>query len=297
MKSALFALGLGIISVSAQAKPLDLSNGTDALAAFRKIQCSKVDGQNTWYHWSGTVYSHIPGEPDKLLFKIEGMNVRACVTVTDEKRGVGARMVSREVMLYTDAKTGAVLRTWANPFTGKTNDVIHVANDPVNMRSASFPITADGKPYDLGGRFSNGHYFQNIEVPLFYPNALGGEYQNAVGNQYHATEMFNFVIDEKDLLDPKKNTADSSIISWVRIAPWLPFMEMGSKVGFMYVNATGHKVLSFEALPAVMKTEILSNYPAFVAAPALDDKRPNETSWTYYKKLQDAKKAKPADAK
>jgi Protein of unknown function (DUF1838) len=297
MHKYMFALAISAAAGGAQAKPLDLSNGVDALAAFRKIQCSRVDGQNTLYHWSGNVFARVPGEPDKMLFKVEGMNVRACTTVNDEKRGAGVRMVSREIMLYTDAKTGEVLRTWANPWTGKTNDVIHVANDPVNMRGASFPITADGKPYDLGARLSGGHYFQNIEVPLFYTNPLAGDYQSAAGNQYHATEMFNFIIDEKDLVDAKKPTADSAVISWVRIAPWLPFMDMGSKVGVMYVNATGHKLKTFDELPAVLKTEIRANYPAYTTAPPLDDKRPNETSWTYYKKLMEAKRAKAAEAK
>ncbi len=297
MRKIIAALAISAAAATVSAKPLDLSNGVDALAAFRKIQCSKIDGQNSFYHWSGNVYARVPGEPDKMLFKVEGMNVRACTTVNDEKRGAGVRTVSREIMLYIDAKSGAVLRTWANPWTGKNNDVVHVANDPVNMRGASFPVSADGKPYDLGVRISGGHVFQNIEVPLFYPNPLAGDFQAAAGNQYHATEMFNFVIDEKDLLDAKKSTADSTVISWVRIAPWLPFMEMGSKVGAMYVNATGHKLKTFDELPAVLKTEILANYPAYTAAPPLDDKRPNETSWTYYKKLIEAKRAKAAETK
>ena len=37
-------------------------------------------------------------------------------------------------------------------------------------------------------------------IPLFYQNVLAGDYQKYVGNFYHATEMFNFFADEKDLL-------------------------------------------------------------------------------------------------
>ncbi len=301
MKTFLLAIGIGLATSAVGAKPaeklLDLSNGVDAIAAYRKIQCSRVDGQNTFYNWSGNVYSHIPGEPDKLLFKIQGMNVRACVTVKDPVRGVGFRQVSREIMLYLDAKTGAVLRTWDNPWTGKTNTVVHVSNDPVNMRAPQFPITADGKPFDLGVRIDGGYVFENIEVPLFYPNPLAGDYQAAVGNQYHATEMFNFMADEKDLLDPVKPVVDTALISWVRIAPWLPFMEMGSKTGFMYVNATGRKMKTFDELPQVLKTEINQNYLIYTSAPPLDDSRPNETSWTFFKKVIEARKAAAAPAK
>jgi hypothetical protein len=33
------------------------------------------------------------------------------------------------------------------------------------------------------------------------------------------------------------------------------------------------------------------HYPEYKAPPALDDTRPNETSWTYFKKAIDKKKA------
>ncbi len=286
-KIAAFALAAS----GACAKNLDLGKGEDALAAFRKIQCSTIDGVPAFYHWSGNVYARVQGEPDKLLFRVEGMNARQCTSVTDAKRGKGVRQVSREIMLYIDAKTGEPLRTFSNPWTGKVNEVIHVANDPVNMRAPMFPVSADGKPYDLGARVDGGKIFQNIEVPLFYTNPLAGEYQNAVGNQYHAMEMFNFIMDEKDLLDSKKPSADSAVVSWVRIAPWLPWMEMGGRPGQMVTNTTGRKVPDFDALPEVLKKEIRANYPIYISPPQVDDTRPNETSWTYYKKLMDAKKA------
>jgi hypothetical protein len=292
MKSRVFAaLTLLAFCLPAAAKNLDVTNGDDAVAMFRKIQCSRVDGEVRYYHWSGKVYSRVPGEADKLLYRVEGMNARACKTVTDDKRGAGVRQVSREIMLYLDPKSGEVLRNWQNPWTGKMNEVIHVANDPVNMRAPMFPKNADGTPNTIDMRLDGGKFFWNIEVPLFYPNPLAGDYQAAVGNQYHATEMFNFIMDEKDLLDAKKPSADSSVVSWVRIAPWLPFMEMGSHPGVMYVNATGKKMQSFEQLPAVLKDEIRKTYPTYMTAPPLDDARYNETSWTYYKKLIDAKKA------
>ena len=76
-----------------------------------------------------------------------------------------------------------------------------------------------------------------------------------------------------------------------RIAEWLPFMEMGGREGIMITNATGDMLGSFDELPAVMKDEIKANYPIYTAPPPLDDARPNETSWTYFKKMVDAKKA------
>lgn len=75
------------------------------------------------------------------------MNIRQCATITDPKQGKGWRLVSREILLYLDPKTGEVVRSWKNPWTGETVPVLHVANDPVNQRP-SFVTNPDGSPFD-----------------------------------------------------------------------------------------------------------------------------------------------------
>ncbi len=275
----------------AAARMLDLKAPSDALAAMRKVQCSLKDGEPVVYHWSGKVFSRTEGEADRLLFNIEGMNVRQCVTVTDPARGTGFRQVSRELMFYLDPATGQPLKQWTNPWTGKTVEVVHVANDPVNMRAPLFPIGRDGKPFDLGARIEGGRVFMPTEVPLFYTNPLGGDYQAYAGNQYHAMEIFDFTADAADLLDAAKPRA-SAAIAWVRISPWLPWMEMSGRPGVLVFNATGQTVSGIAALPQVIRDQIAANYPVYAAPPPADDARPNETSWTYFKKRVDAAKAK-----
>jgi len=178
----------------AQSAEIDLSTGEGAVAASRKIMCSLEDEKPVDYWWHGRAYSRVPGEADKLLFLVEGMNVRQCGTVTDPQRGEGYRLVSREILLYKDAETGEVLEEWENPWTGETVEVVHVTNDPVNGRP-TFERTADGEPYRVGLSKKNNAWWMTITVPLFYPNPLGGDYQPYVGGTYHATEMFNFLGD------------------------------------------------------------------------------------------------------
>jgi hypothetical protein len=186
-----------------------------------------------------------------------------------------------------------VLQTWANPWTGETVDVIPVANDPVNMRAPQFPIGADGKPFTLDSRAEGGRLFMTTEVPLFYKNPLAGDYQDFIGNHYHAMEMFDFIAEASDLLDADKPTA-RPVVAWVRVAQWLPWMKMGDHDGVMIVNATGETVPGIDALPPVIKDQIAASYPAWREPPPLDDARPNETSWTYFKKRVDAKAAPAA---
>lgn len=253
----------------------------------RKIQCSLNDAEPVVYTWSGRAYARVPGERDKHVFNLNGYNIRQCVTVEDEKRGTGFRLVSREIMLYLDPETNEVMRTFKNPWTDADNDVIHVANDPVNGRP-TFGRDEDGNPSVRPLEQINGTWFMNIEVPLFYTNPMAGDYQKFVGGTYHATEIFDFNGDVEELLDESQPVA-YPVVSWVRIAKWLPWMEMGDRAGILYFNAMGKKLENYDQLPEVMKAEIAANYPEYTAPPALDDARRNETSWTYMKKIIDSR--------
>jgi hypothetical protein len=284
-------LGMG---QTASARMLDPAVPADALEIAKRAQCGEADGKPAVYHWSGKVYSRVAGEPDRMLFKGEGMNIRQCVTVDDPQRGKGWRLVSREVMLYLDPKTGEVLRKWTNPWTQEVVDVMHIANDPVNQRP-QFATNADGSPYTFTGRREGRWIFAPFEAPLFYHNVLGGEYQDYVGGKYHAMEIFDFAYDAEEILNAKKYPTAYPIISWVRISDWMPWMKMRGRQGQIVFNALGNKLKSFDELPRVLKDEIALNYPAYTAPPPGNDARPNETTWTVFKKQVDEQRAKSGD--
>jgi len=278
-----------MLSACAVAQDIDLNTPEGAIAASRKIQCSLEDNKPIFYTWEGYALGRRMGEPDKRLFRVNGMNVRQCVTVDGGKKGMGYRHVSREIMLYTDMKTGKPLDTWTNPWTGLDVKVIHVANDPVNGRP-NFPYTEDGEPAArFYGRTQRNSWFMTSPVPLFYHNVLGGEYQRYVGGAYHATELFNFMGDLDSLTD-SSDTDWSAKVGWVRISNWLPWMEMQGREGIIYFQAAGQKVVGFEGLPQVMQDYINEHEPKYKVPPPGDDDRENETSWTYFeKKLEGAK--------
>lgn len=260
--------------------------GADSVQAARRIQCSIKDGVPAVYGWTGRAYSRVPGEPDRLLFTVDGMNIRQCGTVEDPERGRGFRLVSKEILLYRDPNTGKVLNEWQNPWTGKTVRVVHVANDPVNQ-PATFPIGRDGRPFALPVSVSGDRWWLTATVPLFYTNPLGGEYQQYVGGKYHATEMFNFMGSTADLAADAGDTADIGV-GWVRVSGWLPWMEMGGRAGEIYFHTAGRKLERYDQLADVLLDEIADHYPGYDAPPPLDDTRPNETSWTYFRKQIEA---------
>ena len=172
---AALAAALCALPVFGFAAKLDLSKPDDANLALRKIQCSAKDNVPVTYFWHGEAFSRVPGEADRKLFRVQGMNTRQCVTVNDAQRGKGWRLVSREILLYLDPKTGEVLKTWQNPWTGKTVDVVQTINDPVNQPPV-FATGRDGAPMRWTGDAIGNNWWMTSTIPLFYPNPLGGDY-------------------------------------------------------------------------------------------------------------------------
>lgn len=289
VKKFLLVLGAACCPLAAFAD-LDPEDAGDALTLNRKVMCSTVDGEATTYWWHGRAYSRRMGERDRLLFTVEGMNVRACTSVSDPERGDGFKLVSRELLLYKDPASGEVLATWDNPWTGNTVDVLHVANDPVNF--TMYETGRDGLPISWDASVLGDRWWQTNTVPLFYPNPLAGEYQKEIGGTYHATEMFNFMGDVESVLDESTSTANVQV-GWVRMSDWLPWMMMEGRDGVIYMHTAGRKLESWDDMSDLMKAEIREHYPDYVEPPPTNDQRRNETSWIYYQKVRDGERVAP----
>jgi hypothetical protein len=265
-------------------RELDLSTPLGVVQANRRIWCTMTDNQPVYWFWRGDVYSRRQGEPDKLLFKVEGLNTRTCATMNDPaKGGQFVRSTSREILLYLDPTTGEVLKTWNNPWTGDSVDVLHVANDPVNGEFTQ--RTRAGQPATWRGSTIGASWFLTTTIPLFYANPLAGAFQDEVGGKYHATEMFNFMGEKSNLVDLRLNSADATV-SWARISDWLPWMKMGDREGMLYFHTGGRKLLDWNDVSPLMRAEVERHYPEYRTPPPIADARPNETSWTYYLKVQ-----------
>lgn len=275
---------LGCLSSTVMANSvIDLTTPEGATSAMRKILCSMEDNKVSYYQWEGKAYSRRMGEPDKHLFNVEGMSARQCGTVDGGIRGETYKLVTREILLYTDPKTGQPLEKWQNPLTGAEVDVIHVTNDPVNQ-GPSFPRNEKGELYpwktQFGGKVTGPIWSMMFDVPLFYHNVLAGDYQQQVGGVYHATEMFDFSGDTQSLIN---DSFAHTHVDWVRISDWLPWMMMSGREGTIYFHASGVKLQHFEELSDVMKAYIKNNAPEYKTAPPVNDERKNETSWSTYK--------------
>ena len=281
-----------LIAGTALAENITLT-GVDAFLAAQKTTCGTVEqGQVRYGVFEGRVYSRVPGEKDTHLFDVLGINVRHCNAVRDDVRGRGFRSVGREIMVYLDPESGEILDRWENPWTGKMISVIHVANDPVNMRATRYERdeNGDAAPLEVNLRRYGELTARSSEIPLFYQNPLGGEYQDYVGGTYHAMEIFNSFYATDRLLDNNVASIGQSHLGWSRVAKWLPWLEMGDRPGIMVFNASGFSTFDKSRVPERLVRILDERYPLYWAPPPLDDERPNETSWTVFKRFIDGER-------
>lgn len=285
-------LGLGIIltslvlSLFAQNK-MDLSKPEDYYKAFLKTRAS-LDEKDVCYYWKGTVYSFVPGEKDVPLFKFEGFNIGRLV-----KEEGGYSLLTREAAFYEDLKTGEIIEKWTNPWTKENVPVVQIWNDPVNQ---DFVFPAEYMKYIrymLPGEDLGDMYSFNLDLFLNYPSPLTRkEYPlNAQSDTYEATELFQFLVEKEKLLNPDLNSVPVSI-TWTRVSPWMPFMKMGDRPGNLIFRCVGQKLdKGFDGLPEHIKKYVALKNPHYNHSPETFTE-PNETSWTYFKKLNPVNNSK-----
>ncbi|WP_338769582.1 DUF1838 domain-containing protein [Bernardetia sp. ABR2-2B] len=277
---------------------INLKDNKQNFEAFMKIR-SSIEGLQTSnqaeesiYYWEGSIYSFISGERSKKLMGMKGFSVSRWIK-TDSSR----QLMTREVALYTDPKTGEILEKMKNPLLDEKNDsveVIHVWNNPVNQR---FPFNIKenydqkpkessvyGIPYSELGQDMVCFY---ADIFLTYPSLITRkEFPNNVQSDlYQGAELFQFFVKKDDLENPMLTDIPATI-SWTRIGQWLPFMNMSDRQGYLVYQCRGYKILEgFEGLPQDVKDYVRAKQPVFEHAPT-EYSQPNETSWSYFKKVR-----------
>lgn len=259
---------------------LDLDKTEDNLTAYVKVRASLNDDEEVIFYANGKIYGFVEGERDKPLMGFEMYNIGR-----SRKLGDGDyQLLTNEVLLYTDLETGEVLETFQNPYTGEEVEVLQVWNSPVNQEHK-----IEGKYGRWGiahNKYGSDMICMNADVFLAYPSPLtiANYPENSQSDLYEAAELFQFFFSEKELNDPNKQSIDCTI-SWTRIGPWLPWLKMGQAPGKMVYQGAGYKLMGseYDQLPSMLTKYVMANKPEYRNAPT-EFTRPNETSWTYFKK-------------
>jgi hypothetical protein len=261
-------------------------------------------GRQVFGHCTGIVCGVRPGEAVRPMF---GFEVFSTIRVLRQADGNYQRM-TKEAIFYTDTKTGAILDTWDNPYTGETVKVVDVHNDPYNwviadtVQPPALPGAVNpgqavpgGKPYKLHWTdFSPDTVLMTEDGHGYYPNLLNPAKwpRESSGPMIQASELFRYFIRKADLEDPTKTHLPHNG-SWVRVQPWLPWMLMGPAPGHVMYDGSFSSALTDEYIPANVLERIRTRYPDYMNAPT-KWYGPNYSSLEHYAREQTPAPPKPA---
>lgn len=280
----------------------DFSDPNDNLEAYIKVTNSLKD--NDWVHgwYSGIVFGMLPNRTPDALFGLEGFGLGYTV------RQDNGSYISywKEVGFYKDLKTNQIIEEWKNPYTGETSKVMHIHNRMVKgflgpRFFASAPVGDQAGRMDF--KFPNYRASDDPTNPFVLnwqtmseqtsvwmdfrgevPNLLDPKVwvRESSGERLPICEMFEFVADTDQLNDPDLDRVEHSG-SWIRLAPWLPWMMMGRADGRLFYRCTTKSLGGLEELPKPIIRYAEANFPAYLVD-ELDEDEPSESSFEVYMK-------------
>jgi hypothetical protein len=290
-------------SLASGATPATLPGADDPEQCLKNYikMTSDLSGKPIFGWQQGLLYGSMPGQMIKPLLGMVGFG---CGSIEAQKDGT-YHSLWKEVLYYTDLKTGEVIDSWVNPYNNATCEVLHVHNASVNMvLKAHLPDYAAIKEKtgnELG--YSSVQTEQDPDHPYFLQTAVAGDTvtlfsdargyvhnpldpktwpRESTGEYYSVGEFYMNCGSLKALLD-KKVTNVPSTGTWNRLAAWLPWMLMGGQQGQLFYMTTTKKLGAASELPAYVRNYTEKHYPDFLTPPT-DFNVPMESSWDVYKR-------------
>lgn len=266
--------------------------------AWARIHGDMDSSQERIGYCSGTVMAVRPGEAVKPFLGFQVFLATRLVPLPDGN----IRRLNKEVIFYTElsrrGEPDAIIEEFRNPFTGETNRIVQVWNDPFNYTISDTLILA---PEDFAGdrsklpkipllfpwqELGSDTLVLSTDMHLNYPNPLSPDKwpRESSGPKVQATEMMRYFVSRRDLENPAL-TAVPYVGTWHRITPWLPFMLMGTTPGHcMYASSmTGYD--SIDRLPRQVVDYAMKHRPDMLRAPT-EDYGPSHSSLEHYAREQ-----------
>jgi len=267
--SAVFgALGAGLLlpkegNVAPVGRKLDLDAGPDSAYAYAKAIGDVDPSAVTYTYMQGEAWGVVPSVESRRLFKIFGLGT----TRMGPHEGGGYKKYHKEVVYYADPDTNEVLNTWYNPWLEREVEVSHIKNTPVNDYLTDQPV-ADKSVYTR--ELAPFHYIEignwivwQEHTYFIMPNRLPPEKYplHSTGEKFHAAELTGIMARREDL--EADTTSAPTIISWTRFNPWMGFMEMGNRPGFVSYQQHAAKTDGINGIPKHLRVYMEKHDPEY----------------------------------
>ena len=233
-------------------------------------------------------------KPNEKVQELCSFETFLCTRLMPKEDGT-IRRLNKEVIFYTDSRSGKIIEKWKNPWTGETVDVVHVANDPFNYTISEWLILA---PEDLPNgekappkkipllfpwkKLNDKTLLLTTDMHLYYPNALQPDKwpRESAGPLVQVSELFRYLVPIDELENPELTSVNFQG-SWQRLTPWLPWMLMGQTAGHCLYVSTMIGANTLDIVPKHVREYAERNYPNMLSAPT-EDYGPSISSLEHY---------------
>lgn len=284
---------------------IDLRTGKGNKLAYARLQGDLDFGKQKYFWFKGYASGVRPGKRIDDLCGTEGFGVIRLNQLPD---GSIQRMC-REIILYTDLRSGEVLEEWRNPYLNEKVKVVHVDNDPFDyMIEDYFPV-----PPSFGGLnkekapprvpfilpwYQHGSWLEmEVHIHLAYPSALQPDKwpRESAGPVAQVSEFFAHHVRADDMQNEKMTTLDYRG-TWNRTTPWLPWMLMGQMPGHVQYSCF---MGNCNDLEEVLHRQVLDyaekNYQKYFNAPETFTAARSLSSLEHYAEQRKPQPPKPAE--
>lgn len=232
----------------------------------------KHHGKQLYYNWAGDIWwIEEPGKPKEKLFSIIGMNATKVLLKSDPEQGEVGYRLNREIGLFCDPVTQAILPAWKPAEDKPERPVVHIANRMVqgSVRARKIVIPQ-----------GQGYVTKVNEIPLEYPHPLAADSQYreyCPGETFKGVEYFTSSV-------ARPGVTEAPPARWARDCPWMPWMKLGyGHPARLRYETTIARVDSFEQLHPNLVKLVREKLPIYEFTPDQCDE-PNMTSILYFKK-------------
>jgi hypothetical protein len=236
----------------------DLGVPANNLRALVRMTASLEERDVPWWY-DGTIYGIVAGENPRPLVRFEGMELYWLRHLPDGEY----ELVGNTVTFFRDLETGRMLERFANPYTGRENQVPAAVQgggpgrgfnySVKGIRPTKFIGQMPEKPPVLDWSFARDQVW--LHNTTAYPPGLPPP-------RMQRQTMFAA---QRDFLDERLASIPALFSSTV-FMPWLKWMEMGDAAGHVVWHASGAKLASIAELPAEYRRRAEQEYPQLMSA-------------------------------
>jgi hypothetical protein len=229
---------------------------TEEFHAFMKMKGAIRD--EAWpLRYFGVIHAQSPDGSTQPMIGFEGLEHARFIPQADGS----FRMLESMVTYFTDLATGEYLSTFANPITGKRNEVVanYVAGESYSFSPTSItPLF--GEYTDPGAGLGLNWYRSADRIWVQYNRTYPDQWWKP------ASELVTFEALARDVMQPDVSGVEAAFSS-ITILPWFKWLDMSAVPGWILWHANGLKVRSIDQLPRRLRNRLETHHPQALLTP------------------------------